>query len=121
MKRRGPEPISRRPNSQAKRYDVGGGELLTTREIARIIGGSQHNVRQRIRQGWKGAALVLPLGERRRIGAPRVNTQVIAFKLAQKFGRRIPTVAEIEAAHPMDETTATYWRNAIIRAWEELL
>lgn len=95
--------------------------MLTTREIARVIGGTPHNVRARLAKGWKRSALVLPLGERRQQGLPRVNTQIVAYKLASKFKRRIPTVEEIMAVHPMNDKTAAYWRNAITRALEEML
>lgn len=109
-----------RINSKAKKHHVGGNEWLTTREIAKVIGGTQHNVRARLAKGWKGEALVLPVGERRAPGRPRVMTQVVAYKLALKFKRRTPTVPEIMEVHPMAEETATYWRNAIIKALEDL-
>lgn len=106
----------RKPARNAARHDVGGGEKLTTREIAKVIGGTPQNVRARLSLGWKGEALVLPLGERRNAGQPRSETQVIAYKLALKFKRRLPSVAETMEVHPMDNTTATYWRNAITKA-----
>lgn len=109
-----------RVNTKAERHHVGHGEYLTTREIAKVIGGTAHNVRARLAKGWKGEALVLPLGERRHPGVARTTTQIVAYKLALKFGRKIPTPKQIMAVHPMEETTATYWRNAITRALEEL-
>lgn len=93
--------------------------MLTTREIAEIIGGTPHNVRARISKGWKGSHLLIPLFERRRLGVARTTTQVIALKLAHAFPHKIPSVAQIQAVHPMDKTTARYWRNAIKQAQEE--
>lgn len=112
--------MTRRSPRNAPRYHVGGNEWLTSRQIARIIGGTPHNVRARIALGWKGEALLTPLGQRKRTGKPKGHTQVVAYKLALKFGRRIPTTKEIIAVHPMEESNACYWRNAIIRALEDL-
>ncbi|HRP74550.1 MAG TPA: hypothetical protein PKZ27_03080 [Rhodocyclaceae bacterium] len=110
----------RKTGSHIQRHDMGDGQMLTTREIARVIGGTPHNVRARLAKGWKGEALLTPLGERRRIGKPKGQTQVIAYKLAVHFKHRIPSTKEIMTVHPMEESNACYWRNAIVRALEEL-
>lgn len=93
--------------------------MLTTREIAKIIGGTPHNVRARISKGWKGEHLLVPLFERRRLGVARTTTQVIALKLAHAYPHKIPTVKQIQQVHPMSNATARYWRNAIKLAQEE--
>lgn len=107
-------------NSKAKKYNVGGGEMLTVREIARIAGTTAGTIRARLRKGWKGDSLVLPLGERRKEGQPRYPTQIVAYKLAMKFRYRVPTVEEIRAVHPMSEHNARFWRYSMRRAIEEL-
>lgn len=107
----------RRSPVTAKRYDVGDGTMLTCREIAmRVKGATQQTIRNRVNNGWKGEALLNPLDVRRNEGRPRTTTAVIAYKLARKFGSKLPTPAEIRSVHPMAETTATYWRNAIREA-----
>ena len=110
----------RKTGSHIQRHDVGDGLLLTTREIAARIGGTPHNVRQRLAKGWSGPQLLLPLRKRRTIGLPKSQTQVVAYKLALHFGRRAPTVAEIRRIHPMDRSNAAYWRNAILTAQQQL-
>lgn len=110
----------RRTGSHIKKHDVGDGRKLTTRQIANEIGGTPHNVRARLAKGWTGAQLLIPIFERRRKGVARTPTQVVAYKLALKFGHNIPTVQQIRDTHPMDTSTARYWRNAVIAAQETL-
>ena len=113
------KPPTRKLPSNAPRYDVGGGEMLTSREIAERIGGTQHNVRTRVAKGWKGEALLVPVFERRKPGKPRAATAVIAYTLARTFGSRIPTTKEIRDLYPMEESTAAHWRNTIREALEK--
>lgn len=111
--------MPRKSPHNAARHDVGGGELLTVRQIALRLGTTPSVVRARLFKGWKGEALMLPTGNRRKEGRPRTQTAVTAYALALKFGSRWPSTREIMAAFPMDETTATYWRNAIRIALEK--
>lgn len=104
----------------AKKYDVGYGEMLTVREIANVLGTSYGVVRARITKGWTGEQLLTPVGDRRRKSVPRTKTSVMAYTLALKFGRRVPTTKEIMDTYPMAESTAMYWRNAIKIALEKL-
>ena len=104
----------------AKKYDVGDEEMLTVREIATVLGTSYGVVRARITKGWTGESLLTPVGERRRKSMPRTKTSVMAYTLALKFGRRVPTTKEIMDTYPMAESTAMYWRNAIKIALEKL-
>lgn len=113
------KPPTRKLPRSAPRYDVGGGEQLTTREIAERIGGTQHNVRARLAKGWKGEALLTPIFERRKPGKPRAATAIVAYTLARTFGSRIPSTAEIQTLFPMEESTAAYWRNTIREALEK--
>lgn len=103
----------RRSPETAKKYDVGGGEMLTVKEIAEVVGTTPGTIRFRLSKGWEGESLVLPKGERRKGGKPRTQTSVTAYTLALKFGRRLPSVEEIRETYPMSETTAMYWRNSI--------
>ena len=102
----------------AKKYDVGYGEMLTVREIANVLGTSYGVVRARITKGWTGEQLLIPVGERRGKSKPRTQTAVVAYVLATRFKRRIPTTEEIKDTYPMAESTAMYWRNAIKIALE---
>lgn len=111
----------RKTGSHVARHDVGPyREPMTTREIADYLGTTPHNIRARIRKGWHGEDLLKPIGTRRRIGIARSPTHVVAMKLALTFGRRVPTIAQIRAVHPMEYTTACYWQNTIKRALKEL-
>lgn len=108
----------RRTGCHVRFHDVGNGEMLTTREIAERIGGTPHNVRARLAKGWTGVELLLPLRRRRKVGLPRVHTQVVAYKLAAEFQGKRPTVKRIIEIHPMSRSDAAYWRNAILIAQE---
>lgn len=110
---------ARKTGFHVERHDVGG-KMMTTREIAAKIGGTAHTVRARLAKGWKGKELLMPVNSRRSVGRPRVSTQIVAYKIARQFPDSVPTVAQIRAIHPMAASTATYWRNAIIRAMREL-
>lgn len=110
---------ARKTGFHVKRHDVGG-QMMTTREIAARIGGTTQTVRARLAKGWKGKELLMPINSRRSVGLPRVSTQIVAYKIARQFPDSVPTTAQIRAIHPMQVSTATYWRNAIMRAMREL-
>lgn len=110
---------ARKTGFHVKRHDVGG-QMMTTREIAARIGGTTQTVRARLAKGWKGKELLMPINSRRSVGLPRVSTQIVAYKIARQFPDSVPTTAQIREIHPMGASTATYWRNAIMRAMREL-
>lgn len=100
----------------AKKYDVGDGEFLTVREIAEHLNTKPQVIQSRINNGWTGESLLLPVGQRRKKSQPRTNTSVVAYLLALEFGKRVPSIAEIQSVYPMSESAAGYWRVAIQRA-----
>lgn len=93
-----------------KRYDVGGGEMLTVREIADLVGVNYGTIRQRISVGWEGPHLLLPKGDRRKPRKPRTRSMLIACTLAIEFGRRLPTTQQIREVFPMEADAAEDWR-----------
>ena len=103
-----------------KLYDVGGGRQMSAKEIAARTGISVHAVYARVCRGETGKALLIKNGNRKRNGMARSPTQHIAFKIAFAFGRRVPTTAEIRRLHPMSDTSAMRWRNAIRQAIEAM-
>lgn len=109
----------RKSPSDAKLYDVGDGVMMTGRQIAEKIKSTNGTVRSRWAKGWRGPALLLPPGDRRKKSKPRTTTAVNAYALALRFGARVPTTREIHAVFPMCNASAMYWRNAIRAALEK--
>ena len=103
-----------------KLYDVGGGRQMSAKEIAARTGISVHAVYARVYRGETGKALLIKNGNTKRKGMARSPTQHIAFKIAFAFGRRVPTTAEIRRLHPMSDTSAMRWRNAVRQALESM-
>lgn len=110
----------RKTGKHIPKHDVGDGTFLTTRQIATRLKTNPHTIRARLAKGWRGEELLTPIGERRRTGQPRTQTAVVAYKLALHFGRRRPTTEEIRKVHPMTESSACYWRNAITIVLERI-
>lgn len=110
----------RKSPCDAPLHDVGDGEMMTTRQIAEYIGGTQHTVRGRLLKGWRGEQLLQPLRERRKLGQPKGQTPVIAIKLALQFGWKAPSAAQVMEVHPMEQSTAAYWSNAYKHAIEQV-
>lgn len=110
-------PAVFKPRRQ-KLYDVGGGRRMSAKEISAHTGITVHAVYARVHRGDSGRQLLIKNGNRKRSGMARSPTQHIAFKIAFAFGRRVPTTAEIRRLHPMSDTSAMRWRNAIRQALE---
>lgn len=97
-----------------RRFDCGSYGKLRAPEIARITGMSREGVWQRVRHGVKGEALCAPKHEASRQAKEKCSKPVvlIAVKLARAFPHKVPTLKEIQAAHPMCERNAMRWRQA---------
>jgi hypothetical protein len=97
-----------------RRFDCGRYGKLTAKEIARLAGMTREGVWQRVRHGVKGADLCAPKHESKRHAKEKCSKPVvsIAVKLARAFPHKVPTLREIQQAHPMCERNAMRWRQA---------
>ena len=72
-------------------------------------------IRARIASGWRGDQLCQRVGERpfAKRGEIREPTMLVAYKLARMYRDRVPTIDELQRAHPMSLTAAIKWRRVI--------
>jgi hypothetical protein len=114
------------PKAKKKRhgrtFDCGKFGKLRAPEIAKITGMSREGVWQRVRHGVKGEALCAPKHESKRHAKEKCSKPVvrIAVKLARAFPHKVPTLKEIQAAHPMCERNAMRWRQAFTDAGKRI-
>lgn len=104
---------------RTKLYEVGK-ERLTLAQLCERTGLKAGAMYSRIVRGVTGKDLLIKRGDRKRRGMARSPTQYIAFKLAYAFGEHVPTTKEIRAAHPMSDTSAMRWRNAMQQALKSM-
>ena len=112
---------AKRTGRPAKRlFDCGKYGRLSAPQIARIAGISGTAVNLRIANGWTGAKLCQPRGERpgQQKGAAR-STQLAALRLALAFPHKIPTKTEICRVVPMTPNAAERWLRAFRQVWQE--
>jgi hypothetical protein len=104
--------------AKGRTFDCGSYGKLTAKEIAALTGMSREGVWQRVRHGVKGDALCAPKHDSKRQAKEKCSKPVvlIAVKLARAFPHKVPSLKEIQAAHPMCERNAMRWRQAFTDA-----
>jgi hypothetical protein len=99
--------------TRAPKYDCGRHGRLTVKQIAITAKITPQAVTRRLRSGMRGEALCEPRNAFRtpkvRCLKPVIRT---AVKLARLYPDRIPTLDEIQRAHPMGTRNAVSWRQA---------
>jgi len=100
--------------AKGRTFDCGRFGKLTAKEIAALTGMSREGVWQRVRKGVTGAALCEPKHDALRKAKEKCSKPVvmIAVKLARAFPHKVPSLKEIQAAHPMCARNAMRWRQA---------
>lgn len=103
--------------TRAPKHDCGRHGRLTVKQIAVTAGITPQAVTRRLRSGMKGEALCEPRNAFRtpkvRCLKPVIRT---AVKLARLYPDRVPTLDEIQQAHPMGTRNAVSWRQAFAEA-----
>lgn len=111
-----PKKYPKKP--KGKEYDCGSHGMLTVADMSRKSGVSKEAIRLRMKNGWRGADLLMPAHEMKRNivrKAPRKHVVLAAVKIARAFPHGIPTVKQIMKVHPMGERNALRWRQAFFQ------
>ena len=112
-----------RRGTQGPRYDCGKYGRLTVAQMRLLSGLSKTAQQKRLDAGWRGERLCPPRyatrSEAISYRAPPRHALLAAFKIADLFPGRVPTIAEIQSVRPMSDRSAGYWRSAIAAVRKE--